>query len=169
MNGARNIEEFRCDDMREAVPVLTVADAQPAELGEICSLLACAGLSSEGVADHFGGFLVAREDGRLAATACLEDHGTCGLVRSVATVPDRQGCGLAGSLVRALIHRARARGHEVVYVLTTTAQGYFVRFGFRRIERTEVRPEVLEAGQLKGQECESAAVMALDLHGGPTV
>jgi amino-acid N-acetyltransferase len=151
------------------VPVLTIAGAQPAELGEIRGLLASAGLSLEGVAGSLGGFLLAREDGRLVATACLEDHGTSGLLRSVATVPDRRGRGLAACLVRSLIQRAQARGHEMVYLLTTTAQGYFERFGFRRIERTEVRPEMLEAGQFKGQRCESSVVMVLDLRRGPTV
>jgi SAM-dependent methyltransferase len=79
---------------RTAMPAPIVAGAGPADLDEIRTLLREAGLSDEGVDQCLGGFLVAREGARLIATACLEDCGTAGLLRSVAVASDLQESGL---------------------------------------------------------------------------
>ena len=44
----------------------------------------------------------------------------------------------AGELTEAAIALARDRRLPVLYLLTTTAEAYFPRFGFERIERDEV-------------------------------
>ena len=148
--------------------MLTIADGRPADLDEVQALLRRVGPSIEGVADRIADFLIAREDGRLIAVAALEDHGTAGLLRSVAVAPERQSWGLARYLINALIERARNRGHAAVYLLTQDAELYFKRHGFRRIGRNEVRPAVLASGQFQGESCASSTVMVLDLTEGPS-
>lgn len=146
--------------------MLTIADAQAADLHEICALLAAAGLSTEGIADvvpdRLAGFIVAREDGRLVATAGLEDHGEAGVLRSVAVVPDRRNRGLASALVGSLVERSRSRGHGAVYLLTDAAEPYFARFGFRRIDRSQVAPAVAGSRQFTGETCACATAMVLE-------
>jgi amino-acid N-acetyltransferase len=138
---------------------LTIAQATPADVGEILTLLQLAGLSGNGVAEQADTFLIAREDGRLVAVAGLEDHQSVGLIRSVASHPDHRQRGLATTLVQTLIDRSRALGHRAVYLRTSTAEAYFARFGFRRVEIAQVNPAILASGQFQGEECASTPVM----------
>jgi len=148
---------------------LTIQDGRPGDLDEVRALLTGVGLSTDGVVEHIADFLVARENGRLVATAALEDHGTAGLLRSVAVAPDRQRWGLARYLTNASIERARGRSLAAVYLLTRDAQRYFERHGFRPIDRNEVRPAVRQSTQFQEESCASATAMVLDLieHPGP--
>lgn len=142
---------------------LTVARGQPADLTDIRALLQRVGLSAEDVDEHIADFLIAREDDTMIAVAALEDHGTAGLLRSVAVAPERQGWGLARYLTNALIERARGRGLAAVYLLTKDAQRYFKRHGFRPINRDEIRPAVKQSAQFKEESCSSATSMVIEL------
>jgi amino-acid N-acetyltransferase len=152
------------------MPPTAIGHARPGDLDEVKALLETAGLAADGTPDRLAGFIVAREDGRMVGVAGLEDHETAGLLRSVAVASDRRNRGLGAALVSRLIRRSRRRGHEAIYLLTRTAEEYFARFGFRRVERSEVRPSVATARQFASQACECSAVMVLELGtavGGP--
>ena len=146
------------------MPALTIARGTPADLDEVLALMQTSGLSDHGVAGHIGSFLIARENDRLVAVAGLEDHRTAGLIRSVASHPGWRNRGLATTLVRMPVDRSRTLGHRAVYLRTKTAESYFARFGFRRVELAEVTPAVLASGQFQGEECESTAVMVLEFN-----
>lgn len=137
--------------------------ATPADLEAIGRLLRSVGLSAEGIADHLGWFQIIREQGRVLAVAGLEDHGTTGLLRSVAVAPDRRDQGLAARLVAVLIDRSRALGHSALYLRTDTAERYFERFGFQRVDPADVAPAVLRSAQFQGECCASSATMVLEL------
>lgn len=141
---------------------MTISQGSIAELDEVLALLASVGLLGDRVPDHLDGFLIAREEGRLVATAGLEDHGAAGILRSVAVAPGCRGRGVAATLVRAIIGRSRAKGHEALYLLTNAAGPYFERFGFQRVEREQVRPEALASKQFAEKACEQSAVMVLE-------
>lgn len=156
--------DTRNSQTRDAGTVsLTVARGQPADLTDVHALLQRVGLSAEDVNDRIADFLIAREGGAVVAVAALEDHGTAGLLRSVAVVPERQGWGLARYLTNALIERARGRGLAAVYLLTRDAQRYFKRHGFRPINRDEIRPAVKQSAQFKEESCSSATAMVIEL------
>lgn len=143
-------------------PKIEAATAEDVEA--IRALLVGAGLAADRVADRVDRFVVVREAGRPVACACLDDHGEAGLLRSVAVAPKRRGGGLARAMVVALLERARRRGHRAVYLLTSTAQGYFERFGFRPVERARVHPAVLTSDQFGERgECTTSTVMVLEL------
>ncbi|MDI6771688.1 MAG: arsenite methyltransferase [bacterium] len=140
----------------------TISEFRASDLGEVLALLASAGLPGVGVPEHLDGFLIACEDGRLVATAGLEDHGTVGILRSVAVVPGCRGRGVAATLVRAIIGRSHAKGHEALYLLTNAAESYFERFGFQRVERAQVRSAALASKQFTEKACEKSTVMVLE-------
>ncbi len=144
------------------MPTLTITRGTPADLNDVLALLQTSGLSSSGVAGQIANFLIAREDGRAVAVAGLEGHGSAGLIRSVASHPGWRSRGLATTLVRALIERSRALGHQAVYLRTATAEGYFTRFGFRSVALEKVTPAVLTSGQFQGEECDSTTIMVLE-------
>jgi amino-acid N-acetyltransferase len=58
------------------------------------------------------------------------------LLRSVAV--DEQGRGTGRALVDAAIRFARDRGIRTMYLLTTTAEEYFLTCGFERVTRADV-------------------------------
>ena len=154
------------DSVRTAELPPVVAPARAGDLADVLALLADAGLPADGVADPFpSGFLVARDpaDGALAGVAGVETHGRVGLLRSVAVRADRRGTGLGQELGRAALALARAEGLAELYLLTTTAEGFFPRLGFQPVARAELPPELEASEELRGACPASAAAMRLRL------
>lgn len=141
---------------------ISIDAAQPQDLPEILRLLARHDLPHAGLADHLDSALVAR-DGVVVGCAALELYEGSALLRSVAVSPELQDQGLGGRLTTAALDMARRHDVQRVYLLTTTAEDYFPRFGFRRIARAEVAPAVHASAEFRGACPESAAVLALDL------
>ncbi|PNY80932.1 arsenic resistance N-acetyltransferase ArsN2 [Deinococcus koreensis] len=131
------------------------------DLGATQALLRSLNLPTVGVQPE--GFVVAEEDGEVVALAGLEVHGRVGLLRSVAVRPEQRSRGVARRLVEHIIQRARDEGLGDLYLLTTTAAGYFPRFGFQPRPRS-LAPAALNASpEFQGVCPESATLMHLPL------
>jgi amino-acid N-acetyltransferase len=105
-------------------------------------------------------FLVARDGGALLGCVGLELYGEAALLRSLAVAERSRGVGLGAALADAALEDARRRGVRSLYLLTTTAEGFFARRGFERIARDEV-PEAVRGSAEFGALCPaSAACMA---------
>jgi amino-acid N-acetyltransferase len=104
----------------------------------VLSLLERSKLPTEGVADSFSHFLIAEGDGKLIGVAGLELYGGSALLRSVAVEEDWRGSGVGRVLVERALDLARERGIEDIYLLTTTAEHYFPKFGFTCVSRDSV-------------------------------
>lgn len=144
-----------------AVPSLRRARA--ADLDAVEALLRDEGLPLDGVAQALTGFVVAEVDGTLAGVAGLEVHGSDGVLRSVAVVPGLRGRGLGARLTGRVLRQARDAGLRRVYLLTTTAEGWFPRLGFRVIPREEASPEARRSIEFREACPASAVAMVLDL------
>jgi amino-acid N-acetyltransferase len=133
------------------------------DLPAIERLLIESSLPTAGVAEMLAAdpasFLVADsegESGDLAGVAGFEICGDNALLRSVAVRPERRSHGLGSDLVTRIVSDAEARGIHALYLLTLTAERYFPRFGFERVERREVPHEVAETVEFKSA-CPSTA------------
>lgn len=144
---------------------LALRPATGADLDAVLALLTDAGLPPAGVAEAFSGFVVAEQDGRVVAAAGVERYGTAALLRSVVVAPHRRGTRLGEALVTHMLHRLALAGVEEVFLLTTTAEGWFPRFGFGRVEREDVPPAVRRSPEFMGACPASAAVLRLRLAG----
>jgi amino-acid N-acetyltransferase len=143
-----------------AVTMTTAIEAAgPADLDAISRLLAENGLPLAGFREHLANTLVAREDGRIVGSAALEVYADGVLLRSVAVRPERHGQQLGHALTRAAIQRARALGANAIYLLTTTAERFFPRFGFEAIGRTDVPPGVQTSVEFTSACPSTATVM----------
>jgi N-acetylglutamate synthase-like GNAT family acetyltransferase len=98
-------------------------------------------------------------DARLVGLAGFELYGDGALLRSVAVAPDWQGSGLGRSLVERALAGARAAGAGDAYLLTTTAEHWFRRFGFGVIGRDAVPPGVQASVEFREACPASATVM----------
>src|SRR3954463_2807717 len=112
--------------------------ASSADLEAVFGLLERSGLPRAGVADHFSRFLVAEADGRLVGVVGLELYADSALLRSAAVEESWRGSGVGRVLVERALDLARRRGAEDVYLLTTTAEHYFPKFGFACVSRDSV-------------------------------
>jgi amino-acid N-acetyltransferase len=137
-----------------------VEPARGHDLGSALELLSRVGLATEGVADHFGHYLVIREDADLVGIAGLELHEPLALLRSVAVDPALQGEGLGTQLVRACEDLARRLGIEAIYLLTTTAQRFFQHLGYEETDREEAPTAIRESWDFQVGCPKSAVLMS---------
>jgi N-acetylglutamate synthase-like GNAT family acetyltransferase len=79
--------------------------------------------------------------------------------RSVAARGDAQGAGVGHALVEAALSLATELQADFVYLLTTTAQRFFPRFGFEVIARDEVPATVRQSVEFRSACPASAVVM----------
>lgn len=141
----------------------TIRPATSSDAPAVLALLAASDLPADGVAAHLPDFLVAEREGALVGVAGLERYGDGWLLRSVAVAGSERGRGLGASLTTRALERAAKQGAPAVFLLTTTAEDYFPRWGFRRIERDSVPAGVRESVEFTSACPSTAAVMKLDL------
>jgi amino-acid N-acetyltransferase len=132
------------------------ARARPEDAPEVLRLLEENHLPADGLTDHLATALVARQNGHIVGSAALEVYADGAVLRSVAVSPALQGRGLGRELTDAAIGLARDVGAPAVYLLTTTAERYFPRFGFETIARESV-PESVRASVEFTSVCPSSA------------
>jgi amino-acid N-acetyltransferase len=136
---------------------MTTRDATDRDWDAISALLRRRGLPLDGARDYLAHFIVAVDDEGLAGVAGLEVYGESALLRSIVAAHDGRGIGHV--LVEQLIARARALGVTDLVLLTTTAAGYFPRFGFETVARTDVPEALLASREFQGACPSSATVM----------
>lgn len=141
----------------------TIEPARAADLGQLASLLDAAGLPLAGFAEHLDATLVARDGPAIAGCVALELYGEEVLLRSLVVAPEARGGGLGERLTRAALELARSSGARHVRLLTTTAQRFFLRIGFRQIDRADLPAALGASEELRGACPDSAVAMTLDL------
>lgn len=102
-------------------------------------------------------FIVATVRDTLVAVAGVEECDRHALLRSVAVRRDWQQRGLGAELVARAVALAEARGIPALYLLTMTADRYFPRFGFERIERDAVPASVAKSVEFTSA-CPASAI-----------
>jgi amino-acid N-acetyltransferase len=136
-----------------------IEDAMPADASSVLGLLERTHLPTDGLLEHLSTTLVARDSGRIVGSAALEIYNDGALLRSVAVDPAMQGTGLGHRLTEAVTERAIEMGVPALYLLTTTAEHFFPRFGFSRIERDDVPASVQQSVEFQSACPASAVVM----------
>ena len=136
--------------------------ATSADLNQIERLLTTSGLPLDGVREALPTFVVAQAGDAIVGVAGLELCGEHALLRSVAVNDEWRAHGLGRSLVTRVISDAEARGIRALYLLTTTAEGYFPSFGFRTIARDEVPDDIRATREFMDACPASATVMCRD-------
>lgn len=147
---------------------MSVEPAARGDLPEILALLEANGLPPDGLEDHLGSAIVAREAGRVVGSAAVGLYGSRALLRSVAVNEVYRGGGLGQYLTRQALELARERGISEALLLTETADEFFLRFGFEPVERSTVPEDVRGSVEFVSACPESARTMLADLRRGET-
>lgn len=137
-----------------------ITTARSADLVDVQRLLDAAKLPHQDVtAAMLSNYLLARRGRVLIGVIGLEPYGSVGLLRSLAVAGEERGRGLGIALTRALERRAGDLGIKDLYLLTTTAEGFFGRLGYRRVPRTDAPPEIQGTTEFRELCAESSALM----------
>lgn len=128
------------------------------DLEGVLALLADYKLPPEGLAEHLETTLVARRAGRVIGSAALEMYVDGALLRSVAVSREFQGQGIGRRLTEAAIALGQSLRTPAIYLLTTTAEGYFPKLGFERTDR-DVVPESVKASVEFKSACPASAIV----------
>ena len=137
---------------------IAIEQARRSDFEEVLGLLRAQKLPVDDLESHLDTTLVARRDGAIVGSVAVEVYADGGLLRSVAVASDVQGLGVGRKLTEAAFSLAEARGLPALYLLTTTAETYFPKFGFERITRAEV-PASVQASVEFTSACPSSAVV----------
>ncbi|MDC6166334.1 arsenic resistance N-acetyltransferase ArsN2, partial [Paucibacter sp. XJ19-41] len=140
---------------------ISLRQAGPADWPAISALLGAHRLPLDGAREHLAHFLLAQQGGELVGCAGIERYGDIGLLRSVAVAPGLQQQGIGARLLAMLFEEARRRGLRRLFLLTTTAAGYFERLGFEQVERAALPAALQASAELRGACPASATAMAL--------
>jgi amino-acid N-acetyltransferase len=142
--------------------------ASDGDLPAVRDLLVRLQLPPDDIDNYVPTMIVAREEGRIVGTAALELYADGALLRSVAVDPARQGGHLGHQLTEAALRLARTHSADTVFLLTTTAERFFPKFGFEPITRDEVPASVQASVEFRSACPSSAIVMRKRLHGRET-
>lgn len=89
----------------------------------------------------------------------LEIYGNDALLRSLVVDPTLRSKGLGSTLVDRAEAQAATHGVGTLYLLTTTAEAFFSRRGYRRIDRTMAPPAIRSTREFAGLCPASSAFM----------
>ncbi len=144
---------------------VVIAAATESDVGEIKRLLVESDLPTAGVDEHWRTFIVARDGDRVVGCGGSETYQVAALIRSIVVEPGYRQQGLGRKIVRQLLDRLASRGLREFYLLTTTAEAYFAKRGFKKIDRDEVHPQLLASRELQDACPASATCMRLIMLG----
>lgn len=139
--------------------IANIRPATAADYQQLAALLQAENLPVTDIDRALPHFFVATAGSEIIAGIGMELYGEAMLLRSMVTAPGRRGGGLASALIDTLFHYARGKGVSSVYIVTATAEKFFERKGFVRIERSAVNELVLQSAEFNGLCPSSAAIM----------
>ncbi len=142
-----------------------VSPATAQDVDAIRTLLIESELPTAGVDDHWKTFLVGRDEEKMVACGGAEIYPAAALIRSIAVRSDYRNSGVGRRLVRHLLDHLSAIGIREFYLLTTTAEEYFAKRGFKTIGRTEVHPQLLASREFQDACPQMAICMRLVMLG----
>ena len=136
-----------------------ITRASEADGPSILQLLRDNGLPIDGLLDHLNTALVARDGAVIVGCAAVEIYADGALLRSVAVAPAARNHGVGARITEEAVTLARSLRKPALYLLTTTAESYFPRFGFVQTTRDMVPAGVQQSIEFRSACPANAVVM----------
>jgi amino-acid N-acetyltransferase len=146
---------------------ITFSIAGPDDAAEIEKVLTRSGLPIDGITAHLKHFIIAVSDNSVIGIVGIEVYSDVGLLRSLAVLPEARGKGIGKELFSRAIAHAHTENICELYLLTVTAEGFFAKHGFRRIERARVPAPLQESIEFKSLCPRSAICMKMQMNEQP--
>jgi amino-acid N-acetyltransferase len=142
--------------------IMTVSPVSPAMQQTAIDLLVKANLPVSDINEQTELFELKTET-RTIGTIGLEHDGSVGLLRSLSVEESSRGKGHGEQLVQFLEERAKERGINTLYLLTTTAARFFSKRGYQTISREEVPLFIRQTSEFSAVCPASSTVMKKEL------
>jgi amino-acid N-acetyltransferase len=158
--GAREESAVLCRARAEGRAMMadSITPARESDYDVVAALLEREHLPVDGLRQHLENAFVARAGNRIIGCSALELYEGGALLRSVVVDAEYRRTGVGGDLTRAAIQLARQRLVPAIYLLTTTAERFFPRFGFAIIDRADVPASVLASAEFT-HACPATAIV----------
>ena len=145
---------------------MTLEAASPSDEPRIRQLLDLCGLPQEDLTpQHLRHFWVLKEKIEIIGVVGLEVFRGLALLRSLAIDPRFRKRGLAQKLTEKAEEYATSLEIKELYLLTGTAESFFLKRGYQRIERTSAPPEIQRTTEFQGLCPVSSMLMVKQLKG----
>jgi len=131
--------------------------ARAEDLNAAADLLGECGLPYQDIHHHVAGLILAKEGSRIVGSVACEAYADVGLLRSLAVRAGYRYRGLATELFSRIVAHARSQRIGRLFLLTTTAQGFFAKRGFEVLSRNDA-PSAIAATEEFRSLCPSTAV-----------
>lgn len=138
-------------------------EATEEDLDAIASLLSSYDLPTVDLSGKASSLFVLESDGALIGTGGVEVFGDTGLLRSVAVRDSLRGAGFGTVICREIFDRMSAQGLKELFLLTTTAPGFFESLGFTRIDRNAAPADIQGTTEFSTLCPQSAVCMTMRL------
>ncbi|MDF3822918.1 arsenic resistance N-acetyltransferase ArsN2 [Leptospira sp. 96542] len=102
-------------------------------------------------------FIVAKFNNEIVGSVALELYDNLAMLRSLCVDEKYRSDNVGSSLVNKILDTARNANVTDVYLLTTTADKYFIKFGFKETNRT-LAPEPIQNSSQLAEVCPSSAI-----------
>lgn len=140
----------------------TIRTAVDSDLAAIDKLLLENGLTTSGVRENLSNFLVV-ECESITGVIGIEFAGHGVMLRSMAISQELRKRGIATALVERSLEIARTAGIEDAYLLTNTAERFMSRWGFHKVQRSEIPTDLMQSSALNNFCPSSSICMKLEL------
>ena len=155
----------RCEAHGGGVKQPHLIRAHPPKVTAV-TLLEAANLLTQDLRDEMlPHFFYAGSDGAPQGLVGLELLGSEALLRSLVVESQAQGLGLGKSLVEHAEKHAAAQGVKSLYLLTTTAESFFKRLNYARVDRNAAPPAIQATSEYASLCPASSAFMVKRLEG----
>lgn len=148
--------------MKNLENIPRIRSAQLGDQEDIASLLSGFMLPLEGL-ENTRIWVLQEDSGNIIGTVGLEVWGKNGLLRSVAVKKNWQNRGCGTCLINHVVDEARKNEISDLFLLTQTAQSFFRKMGFRKIESSRVAGSIKDSAEFKGACPKTATLMCLKL------
>ena len=98
------------------------------------------------------------DDNKVSGTIAIEHSGAEGLLRSLSVPEEQRNNGLGIQLVNFIENYAQQNGVQNLYLLTTTAEKFFIKRAYEVVDRNEV-PRFIQKTSEFSSVCPSSAII----------
>lgn len=137
---------------------MTIRPAHPEDLSSVKHLLNAEKLPTDIIEERKGELWIIEDQSGVVGSGALEFYGADALLRSMVVAGNVKGNGHGSRLVEFLEKTAGRRDVQNIWLLTETAEGFFAKRGYQKVERSiVVNKGILDSSEFT-HLCASTAV-----------
>ena len=138
---------------------LFIEPAAAEDFSSVCALLESEKLPTSDLRPDMDHFFLAIVGENTVGAIGLDPYGSSGLLRSMIVLPEYRKMGIAAHLVDTLESHARKAGIKELFLITNTAERFFAKTGFQKIDRNLLPATVAASAEFNGLCPASSTIM----------